>query len=54
MLVGTGETQTILSFYKNCEFKISHRLKNFFIDNYYHPMFENGIQLTDMIYLKKK
>jgi GNAT superfamily N-acetyltransferase len=54
MLVGTGETPAILSFYKNCGFKISHRLKNFFIDNYDHPMFEDGIQLTDMIYLKKK
>ena len=54
MLVETGETPAILSFYKNCGFKISHRLKNFFIDNYDHPMFEDGIQLTDMIYLKKK
>lgn len=54
MLVGTGETPAILSFYKNCGFKISHRLKNFFINNYDHPIIEDGIQLTDMIYLKKK
>jgi GNAT superfamily N-acetyltransferase len=53
MLVGTGETPAILSFYESCGFKISHRIKNFFTDNYDHPMFEEGIQLVDMIYLKK-
>ncbi len=53
MLVGTGETPAILSFYISCGFKESHRLKNFFTDNYDHPMFEDGIQLVDMIYLKK-
>lgn len=54
MLVGTGETPTILSFYKNCGFKKSYYIRNFFTDNYDHPMFEDGIQLVDMIYLKKK
>lgn len=54
MLVGTGETPTILSFYKNCGFEISHRVKNFFTDNYDHPMFDGDIQLVDMIYLKKE
>ena len=54
MLVGTGETPTILSFYKGCGFEASHRIKNFFTDNYNHPMFEDGIQLVDMVYLKKK
>jgi hypothetical protein len=24
------------------------------IDNYEHPMFENGVQLVDMVYLKKE
>ena len=53
MLVGTGETPTILSFYENCGFKISHRIKNFFTDNYDHLMFDGDIQLVDMVYLKK-
>jgi GNAT superfamily N-acetyltransferase len=53
MLVGTGETPTILSFYESCGFEKSHRVKNFFTDNYDHPMFEGDIQLVDMIYLKK-
>ncbi len=53
ILVGTGETPKILSFYVGCGFKISHRVKNFFTDNYVHPMFDGDIQLVDMIYLKK-
>ncbi len=53
MQVGTGDIPAILSFYENCGFKISHRLKNFFTDNYNHPIFEGDIQLVDMIYLKK-
>lgn len=54
MLVGTGEIPTILSFYESCGFEKSHLIKNFFTDNYDHPMFEEGIQLVDMVYLKKK
>ncbi len=54
MLVGTGEVPSILAFYENFGFKESHRIKNFFTDNYPHPMFEGDIQLVDMIYLKKE
>ena len=54
MLVGTGETPAILSFYESFGFERSHSIKNFFIDNYDHPMFEDGEQLIDMLYLKKK
>jgi GNAT superfamily N-acetyltransferase len=53
MLVGTGEIPWILSFYENCGFEKSYRVKNFFTDNYDHPMFDEGIQLVDMVYLKK-
>jgi ribosomal protein S18 acetylase RimI-like enzyme len=52
MLVGTGDSHDILCFYHKCGFTESHRIKNFFTDNYDHPMFENGKQLVDMIYLK--
>ena len=54
MLVGTGETPEILSFYESCGFIKSHRVKNFFTDNYKHPMYDGDIQLIDMIYLKKE
>ncbi len=54
MLVGTGETPSIISFYENCGFEKSHRVKNFFTDNYDHLIFDGDIQLVDMIYLKKE
>lgn len=53
MLLGTGEVPWILSYYESCGFEQSHRIKNFFTDNYDHPMFDGDIQLVDMIYLKK-
>lgn len=52
MLVGTGDVPTTLTFYQKCGFVYSHRIANFFIDNYDHPIFEEGKQLKDMIYLK--
>lgn len=53
MLVGTGDSPLILQFYQKNGFRISHRIKNFFTDNYDHPMFEDGVQLVDMVYLSK-
>lgn len=54
LLVGTGDSPTILRFYERCGFVKSHIVKNFFIDNYDHPMYEDGQQLVDMIYLKRQ
>ena len=54
MLVGTGDCPWILRFYEKNGFVISHRIKNFFVDHYDHPMFDNGVQLVDMVYLKKE
>lgn len=53
MLVGTGDIPWILQFYRKNGFEISHRIQNFFTDNYDHPMYENGVQLVDMVYLSK-
>ena len=52
--VGTGDSPLTVPFYEKCGFARSHSIKNFFIDNYDHPIFEGGVQLTDMIYLQKK
>jgi GNAT superfamily N-acetyltransferase len=54
LLVGTGDCRSTLSFYVSCGFTESHRVKNFFTDNYDHPMFEDGKQLVDMVYLKRE
>jgi GNAT superfamily N-acetyltransferase len=53
MIVGTGDSPWIIRFYEKNGFRISHRVKDFFVDNYDHLMFDNGIQLVDMIYLSK-
>lgn len=49
---GTGDSPLTVPFYEKCGFKRSHCIKNFFTDNYDHPIFENGIQLVDMIYMQ--
>lgn len=54
MIVGTGDIPSIIKFYEKNGFYLSHRIHNFFTDNYDHPMYENGVQLVDMIYLKKE
>ena len=51
--VGTGDSPLTVPFYEKCGFQRSHVLKNFFTDNYDHPIIECGIQLVDMIYLQK-
>jgi ribosomal protein S18 acetylase RimI-like enzyme len=53
MIVGTGDVPWILKFYEKNGFRISHRIKNFFTDNYDHPMYDEGVQLVDMVYLSK-
>ena len=52
--VGTGDSPLTIPFYEKSGFARSHSIENFFIANYDHPIFEGGVQLTDMIYLQKK
>lgn len=54
MIVGTGDVPSAVGFYKSCGFEYSHRIENFFTDNYDHQMIEDGVLLRDMIYLKRK
>ena len=51
--VGTGDSPLTIPFYEKCGFIRSYVVKNFFIDNYDHPIFECGKQLIDMVYLQK-
>lgn len=53
LLVGTGDSPFTVLFYKNNGFTESHKEENFFTNNYHEPIFEDGVQLVDMIYLKK-
>ena len=52
--VGTGDSPLTVPFYEKCGFVRSHTVKNFFTDNYDHPIYECGVLLTDMVYLRKK
>lgn len=54
ILVGTGDGGLAVPFYERCGFVKAFTVKNFFMDNYDHPIFENGKRLTDMVYLKKE
>lgn len=54
MIVGTGDVPSSVEFYKSCGFEYSHRIENFFTDNYDHQMFEDGVLLKDMVYLKRE
>ena len=51
--VGTGDSPLTVPFYEKCGFVRSHRVENFFVDHYDHPIYECGVQLVDMIYLRR-
>lgn len=50
LLVGTGDSPLTVPFYEACGFLACGRVKDFFLDNYDHPIFEAGRQLVDMVY----
>ena len=54
MLVGTGEVPSTMNFYRACGFRPSHRVERFFTENYDHPIYEDGIRLTDMVYMRRE
>ena len=51
--VGTGDSPATLPFYEKCGFQRSLVVRNFFTENYDHPIYEGGRQLVDMVYLQK-
>ena len=52
--VGTGDSLLTIPFYEKCGIARSHIIPNFFTDNYDHPIIEDGVQLVDMVYLRRK
>lgn len=54
MYVGTGNCAKTIGFYEKCGFVNSHIVADFFTDNYEEPIYEDGIRLIDMVYLKKE
>jgi len=54
VIIGTGDAGIRqINLYKKCGFEIYDKKKNFFIDNFPEPIYENGIQLIDMVMLKR-
>lgn len=54
LILGTGDSPLTVPFYEKCGYSRAHTVKNFFVDNYDHPIFEGGVQLVDMIYFEKE
>ena len=52
--VGTGKVPRSIQFYESCGFELSHTVPDFFTENYREPIYDDGIQLRDMVYFKKK
>ena len=50
---GTGDSPLTVPFYEKCGFSRPQAMKNFFLENYDHPIYENGVQLIDMIYFRR-
>lgn len=53
IILSTGETPSTLRFYQACGYRYSHRIPNFFTDNYPNPIVEEAITLRDIVYLYK-
>ena len=51
--VGTGDSPATIPFYEACGFRRHHRVRNFFTDHYDHPIYEGGVRLVDMVYLRR-
>lgn len=49
LLAGTGDSPLTVPFYEACGFRESHRVKDFFLEHYDHPIYEAGRLLTDMV-----
>lgn len=52
--VGTGDSPATVPFYQKLGFIRSHIIKNFFTDNYSRPIYDGGVLLKDMVYLRKQ
>lgn len=52
--VGTGDSPLTIPFYESCGFCRSHSIPDFFTKNYDHPIYEGGVLLKDMVYLRRR
>ena len=53
MVVGTGDALSSVSFYEKSGFTFWRRVENYIVEHYDNPIFEDGVQLKDKIYLRR-
>lgn len=53
LMAGTGDSPLTVPFYEKCGFVHTRTVKNWFTENYDHPIFEEGVQLRDMLIFEK-
>lgn len=53
IVLGTDDVSGNVDFYEKNGFEVFKREKNFFLEHYPRPLFENGVQLVDKIYLRR-
>ncbi len=53
MYVGTWNYEESLRVYKRCGFEYSHTREGYYEENYEEPIYLDGKQMTDLVYLKK-
>ncbi len=55
MFIGTGDVMMMqLLLYQKTGYEMNYLKKNFYIDNYPEPIYENGLQLKHMVMLRKE
>ncbi len=50
---GTGDSPLTVPFYESCGFHRAFAVKDFFTQNYDHPIYEAGVLLRDMVYFQR-
>jgi ribosomal protein S18 acetylase RimI-like enzyme len=53
IILGTGDVPGVLTFYNKCGFAVTHKIADYFTDNYDHPIIEEGVMLKDKVYLER-
>lgn len=54
LYVGIGNCQKFLGFFERCGFVNSHILAGYYLKKYKEPVYDEGVRLTDKVYLKKR
>lgn len=49
LMVGTGDSPMTIPFYLSCGFREAFRVKDYMIQHYDHPIYEDGRQLRDRV-----